>query len=407
MSRALTLVLFDDELAAAWHPFTLTRPAGELLFGARTLRARAEAWTGTPCAGHIAAGLRGFDESGARPVLDPASLPADTDRLFLCARAAVAGPRFVPTTQPSLLVSGERILGFFCPAQTPAPPPAVFERPSRMADAGWPRLEISARVLVHVWDLVIHNSAQLIDDLANAPDAGLTELAPHVLNVEGGRARARVGRDVRIEPGVIIDATNGGVWFDDRVHVRAFTRIAGPCYFGPGTTVLGGSLTAVSVGPACKVRGELEESVIQGWSNKAHDGFIGHACIGRWVNLGANTTNSDLKNNYGSVRVWTPAGERDTGERKIGCFIGDHAKTAIGTLLNTGTVIGPCANLFGTSMPPKYVRPFSWGGGLSLHELERFLDTARIVMGRRGETLSAGSEQILRALWMQIAGRVA
>jgi UDP-N-acetylglucosamine diphosphorylase/glucosamine-1-phosphate N-acetyltransferase len=171
--------------------------------------------------------------------------------------------------------------------------------------------------------------------------------------------------------------------------------------------LLGGSFTAVSVGPACKVRGELEETIVLGHSNKAHDGFIGHSLIGRWVNLGANTTNSDLKNNYSSVRVWTPAGERDTGERKIGCFVGDHAKTAIGTLLNTGTVVGPGANLFGSGMPPKYVRPFSWGGGLALHDLARFLDTARVVMERRGESLSAGSERVLRAVWQQSAGEVA
>jgi UDP-N-acetylglucosamine diphosphorylase/glucosamine-1-phosphate N-acetyltransferase len=191
------------------------------------------------------------------------------------------------------------------------------------------------------------------------------------------------------------------------VHVRAFTRIAGPAYIGRGTTVLGGSLSTVSIGASCKVRGELEETIILGHTNKAHDGFIGHSYIGRWVNLGALTTNSDLKNNYSSVRVWTPSGEQDTGERKIGCFLGDHVKTAIGTLLNTGTIVGPGANLFGTNMPPKHVRPFSWGGGVAVHDLNRFLETARVVMQRRGESLTPGVERLMRALWRETAGEIA
>src|SRR5206468_12682227 len=148
-------------------------------------------------------------------------------------------------------------------------------------------------------------------------------------------------------------------------------------------------------------RGEFAESVCLGWVNKAHDGHIGHAYLGAWVNLGAETTNSDLKNNYGTVRLWTPAGERDTGEVKLGCFLGDHVKTGIGLLLNTGTVIGAGSNIYGSAMPPRYVPPFSWGTGddLSAYRQDRFLEVAERAMARRKVTLGEGARAQLHAAW--------
>jgi UDP-N-acetylglucosamine diphosphorylase / glucose-1-phosphate thymidylyltransferase / UDP-N-acetylgalactosamine diphosphorylase / glucosamine-1-phosphate N-acetyltransferase / galactosamine-1-phosphate N-acetyltransferase len=135
--------------------------------------------------------------------------------------------------------------------------------------------------------------------------------------------------------------------------------------------------------------------------NKAHDGHIGHAYLGAWVNLGAFTTNSDLKNNYGTVRLWTPAGEADTGEIKMGCFLGDHVKTGIGLLLNTGTVVGAGSNLYGAEMPPRYVPPFSWGTGedLSAYRADKFLDVAERAMARRKVEFAPGARAQLEAAW--------
>ena len=183
--------------------------------------------------------------------------------------------------------------------------------------------------------------------------------------------------------------------------MRAHTRLEGPAFIGPDTTILGGVLSEVSIGPVCKVRGEVECSLILGYTNKAHDGFLGHAYLGRWVNLGALTTNSDLKNNYGPVRVGGADGPVETGLMKVGCFLGDHVKTGIGTLLNTGTVVGAGSNLFGGEMPPTYVPPFSWGNGTKLTEfrLERFLEVATQAMGRRGMELDAEMEALLRRAW--------
>jgi hypothetical protein len=125
------------------------------------------------------------------------------------------------------------------------------------------------------------------------------------------------------------------------------------------------------------------------------------------VNLGAFTTNSDLKNNYRSVRVWTPDGEVDTGRLKVGCFLGDHVKTGIGTVINTGSVIGAGSNVYGGMMPPTVVPPFSWGAGADFrdHRLDKFLETASAVVSRRGRELTPGVLEILRTAWRATAGR--
>jgi UDP-N-acetylglucosamine diphosphorylase/glucosamine-1-phosphate N-acetyltransferase len=213
----------------------------------------------------------------------------------------------------------------------------------------------------------------------------------------------RIGDNVTFEPNVVLDFSHGPIHLDDNVTVRAFTRLAGPSYVGRGSTLLGGPYEAVSIGPVCRVHGEVEESIVLGYSNKAHDGFLGHAYLGRWVNLGALTTNSDLKNNYGTIRMWTPAGERDTGLIKLGCLLGDHVKTGIGALINTGTVVGAGSNLFGTEMPPKYVPPFSWGSGANLidYDADRFLAVTETVMGRRKQAFGEGMRNVLRAAWQR------
>jgi UDP-N-acetylglucosamine diphosphorylase/glucosamine-1-phosphate N-acetyltransferase len=250
-------------------------------------------------------------------------------------------------------------------------------------------------VLENVWDYVVRATQQITEDIENGPSPAADPAFPFAgVEVLGGPPR--LGRSVTFEPCVVIDSQNGPVRIDDHVRIRAFTRIEGPAYIGAGTTILGGSLTGVSIGPQCRIRGEVEASIVLGFSNKAHDGFIGHACIGRWVNLGALTTNSDLKNNYGRVRLWTPDGELDTGQMKVGCFLGDHVRTAIGTLLNTGMVVGPGANVFGAKSAGRHIPPFAWGDTGQMQDIDRFLATTRIAMGRRDVELSAGMEELLR-----------
>jgi UDP-N-acetylglucosamine diphosphorylase/glucosamine-1-phosphate N-acetyltransferase len=398
----LALVLFDDADAQAWMPFVLTRPAGELRFGALTQRERAERILGAPCIGHLTAKrLMGFEEPGAAPVLDPAALPRDRDLILLSSRVVLSwhGQPALPPAGSAPLVVGDEICGWFLPAGAEPPPAEALLQPALFPMEGNEPVRLEGEILSRVWELITRNDEQIGRDIAglfpgaaSSPPPGVHVLGDHPLIL---------GQGVSIEPGSLLDLRAGPIWLDDGCSVRAFTRLAGPAYVGKNTLVLGGGLAAVSIGPVCKIRGEVEECVILGYTNKAHDGYVGRSYVGSWVNLGALTTTSNLKNNYGTVRVWTPAGELETGEIKLGCLLGDHVKTGIGTLLNAGTVVGAGSNLFGSAMPPKFVPPFSWGTGSELVEyrLEKFLAVAEVVMKRRDVTLTPRQREMLRAAW--------
>lgn len=409
------LILFDDRVARGWMPFALTRPVGELRFGALTLRERAERVFGLDCAGHLTAEhLLGYDEPGSPPVLDPGSLNNDRDILFLSSRAVPAwgGPSFTPSTRPTLIRIGDAVAGWYAPAGTELPSPEFFLDPAGTAPEAMPvagaveEVSRAGLLLDRPWHLMSRNPDQITRDIfALFPNVSRPELASgiHLL----GDGQLVVDRSATVEPGVVIDLRHGPVWIDAGARVAPFTYLTGPVYIGRNTTILGGPIAESTIGPTCRIHGEVEASVVLGYSNKAHDGFLGHAYLGSWVNLGALTTNSDLKNNYGTVRIWTPGGEVDTGERKLGCLLGDHVKTAIGTLLNTGTVVGAGSNLFGMDTPPRYVAPFTWGIGPDAgeYDLEKFLATAEVVMSRRNVSLTTKQRALLESAWQLGRGR--
>jgi UDP-N-acetylglucosamine diphosphorylase/glucosamine-1-phosphate N-acetyltransferase len=405
---SLSLVLFDDAVAARWEPFALTRPGGELVFGTMTLRARAERVFGARCVAQLAADhLQGFAEGDAPPVLRYDDAPAEGERLFLSSRAVPAWGSGETWRErrggAGTVLIGDEVVGWFAPAGTPAPGADFFASPPGNIDRTG-AVVLPGRTVGPVWELMSLTPAQIADDVAALFPGASTELPPgaHAF----GEHPVVLGAGATVEPGVVFDTTAGPVWLDEGSHVRAFSRVAGPVYLGRGSTILGGTVEQSSIGPVCKIRGEFAESVALGWVNKAHDGHIGHAYLGAWVNLGAETTNSDLKNNYSSVRLWTPDGEADTGEMKMGCFLGDHVKTGIGLLLNTGTVVGAGSNLYGAAMPPKYVPPFSWGTGeeLSAYRVDRFLQVAERAMDRRKVALSDGARRQLEGAWQRARG---
>jgi UDP-N-acetylglucosamine diphosphorylase/glucosamine-1-phosphate N-acetyltransferase len=398
-----TLVLFDDAVARQWEPFASTRPAGELLFGALTLRERAERVLGGMCELHLSdEHLRSFDEAGAPPVGDVDDVPRDVDRFYLLSRAVLgwdAASAWRDQRRAGPIAIGGTIVGWYSPAGDPPPPDEFFLQPSARTDSSV-AVALPGRILDHVWDLVARNAEQIASDVvALRPDRGAQELPAGVLH--WGDHPLILQEGVMLEPGCALDTSAGPIWLAPDVLVRAFTRLAGPAYIGPSSQLLGGSIDAVSVGPVCRIRGEISTSVCLGYTNKQHDGHIGHAYLGRWVNLGAGTNNSDLKNNYGTIRIWTPDGERDTGEIKMGSLLGDHVKTGIGLLFNTGTVVGAGSNLYGAAMPPKFVPPFSWGTGAELVEyrLDKFLEVAERAMGRRGVHLTEAAREQLNAAW--------
>jgi UDP-N-acetylglucosamine diphosphorylase/glucosamine-1-phosphate N-acetyltransferase len=175
---------------------------------------------------------------------------------------------------------------------------------------------------------------------------------------------------------------------------------SGPIYLGQGTIVRPHSYLRgpLSIGPGCRLGGEVTHSLFHGYSNKAHYGFIGHSYIGEWVNLGAGTTNSNLKNNYGTVKVQVNGKQVDSGQQFLGCFIGDYAKTGIGTLINTGTVIGLGANVLGGQVTPKSIPDLQWDEK-SKYRLDDFLKAAETMMARRGIKMAPAKADLIRSIF--------
>ncbi len=186
--------------------------------------------------------------------------------------------------------------------------------------------------------------------------------------------------------------------------VHSFTRIEGPCFVGRDCVLLGAKIRGgSSIGDGCRIGGEVEVSIFQARSNKYHDGFIGHSYVGEWVNFGALSTNSDFKNNYTGVKVSLARRRVATERLKIGCYIGDFTRTGIGTLINTGSVMGPgCMLVQDAATAPLYMPPFSWfiGGQLTEGEsFESFEAACETAMGRRGTQPGPGLGGLLARLY--------
>lgn len=378
---------YDDALARQFEPFALTRPLGEVRAGADLIRKRWEAVLGTGCAGHLAAAhLAGFDEPWAPPVLGDAELPAGT---------IVVLSRFCPAYEEPAeggevwTCDGEVVavrLAQPVPAQRFADGSVALAALARPGAAATP---IRGRFLHAVWDLIGYLPAMLGEDIpviardlvtSGAP-AHAVVLGQHPVFVEAG---------AHVEPYVVLDATAGPILLRAGSSVLAFTRLVGPAVVGEHSQVVGDRIACVSIGETCKIHGEVSTVIVLGHSNKGHDGFVGHSVLGRWVNLGAGTITSNLKNTYGTVALWTPAGVRDSGLQFLGTMFGDHAKTGIGLRLTTGCVLGAGANVF-DQMPPKVVAPFSWGGKApyGTYAPDKFLEVAQRMMQRRHVELSA------------------
>jgi UDP-N-acetylglucosamine diphosphorylase/glucosamine-1-phosphate N-acetyltransferase len=221
---------------------------------------------------------------------------------------------------------------------------------------------------------------------------------PKKITIIGNKKALYLMPDTQIDALSVIDVSHGPVLIEKGAVVKPFSVICGPSYIGAGTIVDRAKIIGSSIGPRCRVGGEIEGCVFQGFSNKYHEGFIGHSFVGEWVNLGALTTNSDLKNNYGEVRIMIKKKKINTGMIKCGCFIGDHTKTGIGTLISTGAVIGCFVNFFGGGMMPRYVPRFRWlsTGSTKTYILAKALETARTVMKRRNVVMSEDYEGLIR-----------
>jgi UDP-N-acetylglucosamine diphosphorylase/glucosamine-1-phosphate N-acetyltransferase len=224
--------------------------------------------------------------------------------------------------------------------------------------------------------------------------------AIHAGAIIAGRRSILVGAGTIIGPGAILDAREGPVIIGRDVRVHPGAVLEGPCFVGDESTVkihariYGGT----SIGRACRVGGEITRSVLLSYASKQHDGFLGDSYVGSWVNLAAGTTTSNVKNTYGTVRIRVNGKDLDTGRMFLGLLAGDHGRTGVNSTLNTGTVIGPSAHVFGGGLTPKSVPAFSWGGsgGLTTYEPEKALAVAETAMARRAVTMSDSYKTLFR-----------
>ncbi len=254
---------------------------------------------------------------------------------------------------------------------------------------------VSGFVLDNLWDLIRYNEPIVHHHFSMKESRGRMLKG---LTIIGNKRNIYIAANALVQKQVALDVTDGPIYIDKGAVIRPFTTIIGPSYIGPGTIVERAKVTKSSIGPLCRIGGEVEASIFQGYSNKYHEGFIGHSFVGEWVNLGALTTNSDLKNNYGSVRIMLGKKAVDTGMMKLGCFIGDHTKTGIGTFIPTGAVVGSFVNFFGGGTMPLFVRSFRWltTERQEDYDLEKAIATAKIVMKRRNIRMSKKYEDLIR-----------
>jgi UDP-N-acetylglucosamine diphosphorylase/glucosamine-1-phosphate N-acetyltransferase len=256
--------------------------------------------------------------------------------------------------------------------------------------------EFSTLVATYLWDLIHHNGEVLKKDFEHLKRSGVEGNVDSraVLYNEGD---VFVGKGAQVDAFAVLDARDGPVYIAEGVKIQPFTYIQGPTFIGAKTYIVGGQIReGTTIGPVCRIGGEVEEAIIQGYTNKYHAGFLGHSYLGEWVNIGAIGTNSDLKNTYGTIRIDVNDVLIDTGMQKMGIIIGDHAKIGIGTMVMAGTVIGVGSNVMG-SVVPKVVPSFIWGSeeGFAEYRIDKCIEVARATMGRRSLALSEAQSNLM------------
>jgi len=270
-----------------------------------------------------------------------------------------------------------------------------------------PRREVGGSLIHRPWDLVERNAGQINDDFAARRPQFPIEAVHHIALL-GSNCSLCIAPGAQVEPYVVADTRKGPVVIDRDAVIGAFTRLEGPCYIGQRTQLFGAKVRAGStIGPNCRIGGEVEASIIQGNSNKYHEGFLGHSYVGEWVNIGAGAQTSDLRHDYGEVIVSVGGMRVPTGSSKVGSFIGDHSKIGLGALLNSGTMIGAFAAILPAGrLLPKNVPSFCsvlHGEVAENEDIDVLFATASEVMARRGMRLTPAQSELYRNVYLQTA----
>lgn len=396
------LCIYEDEKAYNFYPLTLTRPVHELFCGMFNLSRKL---------------IRHFPGHRVRYFVrrEMVDVLSDTREEIVVNPRPENGAIFINSRfilQSNLPESFENSMAFVANGahvggylQTTDLKRLRFDKNDiLMSDSftGLPEIQVQGILLEYPWDLIHNNASQICEDFEFVGQGGqiLGKQYPNVTLIAQENIYIDLGS--KLYPGVIIDGESGPVYIAEGAILMANAVIEGPAFIGKdsrikiGAKIYGGT----AIGEVCKIGGEVEGSIIHGYSNKQHDGFLGHAYLGEWVNLGADTNNSDLKNNYSSVRVSINGDIVDSGSSFVGLFMGDHSKSGINTMFNTGTVVGVSCNVFGGGFPKKDIPSFTWGGvdAEEKYDIEKAIKTAQIVMSRRKKQLTKAQEALLRRI---------
>ena len=389
----MNIILFEDHSRAALLPFTFTRPVAEIRIGILTMREKWEKYLG-----------KKLSHLSKEYLREKFPLKIAEDNLLINGKFfpdGKLGKELLKLKTGEKIISGNDVVAFRAGNKELKQAADISEISMGTAI----EFDITVKKISHLCDIFTMNGNAIRDDFAlltkKRKSAKLSS-TNKILNPKN----VFVEKGARVECS-IINATEGPVYIGENSEVMEGSIIRGPFALCNDSTVrLGAKIFGdTTIGPFCKVGGEISNSVIFGCSNKAHDGFLGNSVIGEWCNLGAGTNNSNLKNNYSNVKLWDYESENyiNTGLQFCGLMMGDHSKASINTMLNTGTVVGVNANIFGTGFPPKFIPSFSWGGAekLSTFRIEEALEVAVRVFERRKIKFDMTEEKILRYLFSE------
>lgn len=378
----MNYILFDDvQLRQQLLPFTFTRPIADIRLGIDTIREKWERFLGqevsilTETYLSEKYPLRQADDN---ILINAAVLP---DKALVQTVMALKVNQALSSED---LIIAHRIKGGMAEGET-VTEEIEYER--------------SVRFIENNWDIFLLNAGQIKLDVP-ALTAGRKSQPLSATN------RVIGGENIFVEPGArvemaMLNASEGPIYIGKDAEIMEGAMLRGPLVVGEASVIKMGAKIygGTTIGPHCKVGGEVSNAVIFGYSNKAHDGFLGNAVLGEWCNLGADTNNSNLKNDYSTVKVWSYAADAfvPTGEQFCGLFMGDHSKTAINTMFNTGTVVGVSANVAAAGFPRQFIPSFTWAG--KPYPIDKALETARQMYGRRHKTLTEADEAILREVY--------
>jgi UDP-N-acetylglucosamine diphosphorylase/glucosamine-1-phosphate N-acetyltransferase len=389
----MNYILFDDAARPHLLPFTHTRPVADIRCGIFTMRERWERCLNIHSTGTLT-------EQYLQPVYP---LMAGTDNIYI--NASVFGSADLAAAISKLqkghaLASGAHIIA----ARTDGTGLSAAWLPAHIASLPAQYTESTVYMLKNVWDIFLLNDRAIRDDFSILTIGRKSAPIPADVIVTG-KENIFVEEGAHINAGCIINASTGPVYIGNAADVLEGVMMRGPVAICAHAVVKMGAKIygATTIGPGCKVGGEINNAVLFANSNKAHDGYLGNAVIGEWCNLGADTNCSNLKNNYATIKIWDEAANKsvNTGLTFCGLLMGDHSKAGINTMFNTGTIVGVSCNIFGAGFPEKFVRSFSWGGseGVSNYDFNRAMETAARMMERRGLKLSDAALEMYRHIY--------